>query len=257
MALSPPNGTRKSASQTRRALTPFQKNAQRVFVSLNRLVAKYRTKRAEWVFEILTAQGVRVVLDVGTAAGQFWKLILDRMDHLRVIGLDIHPPPAFPYGRFVAGSGLRMPFRDQSFDCVICNSVIEHVGGPEAQQALADEIRRVARRLYIVQVPAKHFPVEPHFLLPFVQYLPQHLKRSLHRVLYGFDPGDIHLPDKKSLRKLFPEERIRTEKFFVFTKSFVVVGTPSETLPPGPPPEPPTATKGVAGTAKGWPANAK
>jgi ubiquinone/menaquinone biosynthesis C-methylase UbiE len=169
------------------------------------------------------------VLDVGTAAGQFWKLIPEQMESFRVIGLDVRTLRSFPYGSFVTGSGLKMPFRDRSFDCVICNSVIEHVGDLEAQRSLANEIRRVSRSLYIVQVPAKHFPIEPHFLLPFVQYLPQHLKRSLHRSLYGFDPGDINLLDKKSLRELFPEARIETEKFFLLSKSYVVVGTDPDT----------------------------
>jgi len=83
------------------------------------------------------------------------------------------------YGSFVKGNGLRLPFKDRSFDCVICNSVIEHVGGCKAQQALTEEIRRVSRHLYIVQVPAEHFPLELHFLLPFVQYLPQRFRRSI------------------------------------------------------------------------------
>ncbi len=176
---------------------------------------------------MLQSQGVEVVLDVGSAGGWFWKTIFEQSGSLYVIGLDVKTPDSFPYGSFVRGSGLRMPFKDGSFDCVICNSVIEHVGGFDAQQALADEIRRVARNFYILQVPAKHFPVEPHFLLPFVQYLPQKVKRSIHRSLYGFDPGDIHLLSKKSLRKLFPEEQIETEKFLLLSKSYVVVGLPS------------------------------
>lgn len=231
MAPSSRRANRQNAPQHRPELTGFQAGAQRVYVSLNRLVAGYRERRAQRILEILNSQGVKVVLDVGSAGGWFWKRTFEQSNPLYVIGLDIRAPSSFPYGSFVRGSGLRLPFKDRSFDCVICNSVIEHVGGYRDQEALAEEIRRVSRHLYIVQVPAKHFPLEPHFILPFVQYLPQRFRRSIHRSLYGFDPGDIHLLSKKSLRRLFPEEQIETEKFLLLSKSYVVVGKTPPTQP--------------------------
>lgn len=42
----------------------------------------------------------------------------------------------------VLGDGHQLPFRDNSFDCVLCNAVLEHVPYP---QKVADEIIRVLK----------------------------------------------------------------------------------------------------------------
>lgn len=206
-------------------LSPLQRYTQGIFVLLNRLIRRYRTRRVEGILEFLQSSGIEVVLDVGTSAGQFWTPVKDKLGALKIIGLDLQRPEKYPVGHYVVGSSLALPFQDKSVDCLISNSVIEHVGDLKAQQLFASEIRRVARSCYVVQVPAKHFPVEPHFLLPFVQYLPQKLKRAIHRRLYGFDPGDINLLDFKTFKMLFPEASIKKERMLLITKSFTAYGS--------------------------------
>lgn len=49
----------------------------------------------------------------------------------------------------VVGDGTRLAFEDQSFDLVYSNSVIEHLGTWEKQQAFAAEARRVGRGYWI------------------------------------------------------------------------------------------------------------
>ncbi len=58
---------------------------------------------------------------------------------------------------------------------VFSNSVIEHVGTWEDQQAFAAEVRRVGRRLW---VPAYECPIEPHYLAPLVHYLPKEVQAA-------------------------------------------------------------------------------
>jgi SAM-dependent methyltransferase len=56
--------------------------------------------------------------------------------------------------RRVQGSGLALPFRDQSFDLVLASEVIEHF--PDAEQAaILAEITRVARKYVLIGVPAE------------------------------------------------------------------------------------------------------
>src|SRR5580700_6944769 len=64
---------------------------------------------------------------------------------------------------FVSGDGCQLPFRDQSFEIIFSNSVIEHVGTPDQQRRFAQEIQRVGRR-YWVQTPNRRFPVAQHLL---------------------------------------------------------------------------------------------
>ena len=138
--------------------------------------------------------------------------------------------------RFIsaAGDARDLPqFEDSSFDVVFSNSVIEHVGSYDDQGRMADEVRRIGVR-YFVQTPNKRFPLEPHFLFPFFQYLPVELRAQLvHRFDVGWykripsidvarnEVQSIQLLTRKKFAALFPGARIYEEKLMGLTKSFV------------------------------------
>lgn len=82
-----------------------------------------------------------------------------------------------------------LPFGDASFDIVIFNHVIEHVGAEVEQRAMLAEIKRILRpggRLYLA-VPNKWALVEPHFKLPLLGALPRPLANLAVRLFRG-DP---------------------------------------------------------------------
>jgi ubiquinone/menaquinone biosynthesis C-methylase UbiE len=124
-------------------------------------------------------------------------------------------------------------FADHEFDVVFSNSVIEHVGSVGDQQKMANEIRRVGR-FYFVQTPNRGFPLEPHFMFPFFQFLPVSCRAKL---LQKFNLGwiarvpefqnaklvvqSIRLLTRRDLEQLFPEAEIFEERFLGLTKSFV------------------------------------
>lgn len=68
----------------------------------------------------------------------------------------------------------RLPYTDASFDIVVSNHVIEHVGGRNAQLHHLSEIKRVLRPggLIYLAVPNKWRLVEPHYRLPLLSWLP-------------------------------------------------------------------------------------
>lgn len=135
----------------------------------------------------------------------------------------------------VAGDGRDLSqFGDHSFDMVHSNSVIEHVGTWRDQQRMAAEIRRVGRA-YFVQTPNRYFPLEPHFLLPLVQFwspaarawLAYHYRPGWYRTWpadqAAADARQTHLLTRAELQRLFPDGRLWSERVGPFTKSFVAL----------------------------------
>jgi SAM-dependent methyltransferase len=111
-------------------------------------------------------------------------------------------------------------FADQSFDIVHSNSVIEHVGLWQDMQRMAAEVRRLAP-VYFVQTPNYWFPIEPHFRLPFVQFMPKPIHSRIRDAVW---PGhSIELIDARKMRRLFPDAAIERERFAGLTKSLVAV----------------------------------
>lgn len=132
--------------------------------------------------------------------------------------------------------GRRVPAGDKEFDLLVCNSVIEHVP-LEQRPSLANEMVRVTERLFL-QTPAWSFPVEPHFIMPFIHWLPKSLgywmalispwrvlskpsKENIHTYFFG-----TNLLTERELRKLFPGAEITAERFLGLTKSYLVVIRP-------------------------------
>ena len=141
-------------------------------------------------------------------------------------------PPGFSS---VAGDARDLrQFKDDQFDVVFSNSVIEHVGPYHDQCRMAKEIIRVGKR-YFLQTPNRYFPIEPHFLFPFFQFLPQRLQIWLlgHFSLGWYDKipdklqaaravGSVNLLDKSQIKKLFPGATIVEERFLSLAKSFII-----------------------------------
>ncbi len=86
----------------------------------------------------------------------------------------------------------------------------------------AREIRRVSSR-YFVQTPNRHFPIEPHYWLPFAQYTPKFVQDWLAA---RFNVGEeINLLTAQELQDLFPDADIVRERFLRVTKSLIAIGT--------------------------------
>jgi len=176
------------------------------------------------------------ILDAG-GTENFWM----QMDFINLTNVSVtllnsdNIKTTLPNFSFVKGDArdLNM-FKDNEFDVVFSNSVIEHVGNFEEQKKMANEIRRVGKR-YFVQTPNYYFPIEPHFLFPFFQFLPVKVKIFL---VMQFDMGwfekcksaekasmlisSIRLLKKKKLEELFPFSKIYNEKLFGLTKSHII-----------------------------------
>ena len=142
----------------------------------------------------------------------------------------------------VAGDGCLLPFRDQSFDIVFSNSVIEHVGSLENQRRFAAEVERVGRS-YWIQTPDRHAPFEMHVMLPLIHHLPKPWQRAIihrftlweylthpspedKRFLYHHVIEELRLLDSSEMRQLFSKATILREGVLGIPKSLVAVRGP-------------------------------
>jgi hypothetical protein len=127
-------------------------------------------------------------------------------------------------------------YADHSFDIAFSNAVIEHVGNWADQQRMAREVMRVATR-YWIQTPNYWFPIEPHFLFPGWQWLPERWRVALiRRHSFGWNgktPDPIQalrvvrharLLSKGDLQRLFPDARLMPERLGGLVKSWIAIG---------------------------------
>jgi hypothetical protein len=111
---------------------------------------------------------------------------------------------SFPGVQSLVFDGCALPFRDKSFDVVYSNAVIEHLPNHCAQQRFAAEIVRVGRG-WFVTTPNLWYPIEPHYHLPLVQFLPQSWQRGLVRGFSRTPYDNLNLLTKRRLQRLFPD----------------------------------------------------
>jgi hypothetical protein len=195
-----------------------------------------RRRRMQLFLDSFRPDAATRILDVGGYVAD-WDGVVPITSKITLLNLE-HPPAAGPVpDRFQCdvGDGRRMGYRDGQFDIAFSNSVIEHLRTIEDQRRFAAEVRRTGRQLF-VQTPNRWFFIEPHFVSPFVHYLPWKIARRLIRfcsVRGWFRSGDnvdlkeladeLRLLTHREVRQLFPDCEIHREKWFGLTKSFIAI----------------------------------
>jgi methyltransferase family protein len=180
-------------------------------------------------------EGKTKVVDLGGAATT-WDSLEPR-PQVTLVNLD----PECPHGHYdyVVADALCAPFADAAFDVVFSNSLIEHLGTKQRQRTFAAEVRRLSRTGYFVQTPNKWFPIEPHYLAPLVQFLPERMRPAVVR---WFTPwGLLTRPSRErcirvcqeirllavcEMKALFPDAEIVRERFLGMTKSLIAIRRP-------------------------------
>lgn len=200
------------------------------------LAVQFRKKRFAFFNSLLSRLKRPIsILDVG-GDEEYWKTMgMDGEDQIYITLLNLTKENiTLANATSIAGDARDIHFDDKSFDVVFSNSVIEHVGGYEDQLKMANEVLRVGKR-YFIQTPNKYFPLEPHFLFPFFQFLPLTVRS---RLLQNFHLGwfqrtpeparareiveSIRLLGRDEFLALFPDADLYEEKVLGLTKSFIV-----------------------------------
>ncbi len=192
---------------------------------LARLQRHFRGQRARLFRCYLQPSAQDKILDLGGGYGDYFATIVPFRENVWVAEIDetiLQRARQRGFQTALIPTDGMLPFPDQSFDVVHCNSVIEHVLVPEHRARLASEIQRVGRSWFI-QTPNRNFFLEPHTRLPFAQYLPRALLRYMRRV-WGRDALGWRLLDRREMLSLFPGGELIRERFLGLTKSLVMVG---------------------------------
>ena len=96
---------------------------------------------------------------------------------------------------FIEAGGSKLPFKNDSFEIVLCNQVYSYVANPEG---LMNEILRVMKSRGICLFTGDNLlrPIEPLYNLPFIRLLPKNLTKMLLKLL-GYQK--IYVGDYKTL----------------------------------------------------------
>jgi SAM-dependent methyltransferase len=194
-----------------------------------------RTRKAAKIRAVLDAekayehQGLRI-LDIGCSFG----IILEKVTPANGLGVGVDMDRSLgrdaPNLVFARADAENLPFDAGSFDIVICNHVYEHT---DDARNLVSEIHRVMSDDAVCYFagPNKFEPVEPHYGLPFLSWLPRRLADHYMRVT---GKGDCY-PERPYSR---PQLRELLSDFDVSDYTGRIVADPgryeaTDILPPG------------------------
>jgi ubiquinone/menaquinone biosynthesis C-methylase UbiE len=137
------------------------------------------------LMRILPKEG-KTALDIGALWGYCSELLTQHFESVTALDLE-RPSWEYPRVTTVAGDITELQFEDNSFDCVFCAEVLEHI--PAVERAAA-ELSRVTRRHVVIGTP-------------FMQDLRVGRMTCPHcgRVTPGY--GHVNSFDEKKLKNLF------------------------------------------------------
>lgn len=206
------------------------------------LVNRFRQKRFTLLKgqleQLIQTQTPFRILDIGGDLA-YWNHIGWKHEQCKICLLNLYPitltQDEAKQFESIQGSALDMPVKKGEFDLFFSNSVIEHLGSHDNQQHFANEVKRLAEK-YIIQTPSIWFPLEPHSLIPFFQFIPHSIRAYLIMCFnINYFPKAATYSEalmvskttlmltKKQFQALFPEAVIRVERLFGIPKSYTAI----------------------------------
>lgn len=159
------------------------------------------------------------MLEIGTGSGGIAHYFANHPSlDVDVDAIDVEDARQISEGyRFTRVAGTGLPFADGSFDIVVTNHVIEHVGEEAAQREHLAEVRRVLApdgHAYLA-VPNRWMLVEPHFRLAFLSWLPPRLRSPYLRWRRGIARYDCEPLSLAKAEELFRQSGLAFENITV------------------------------------------
>lgn len=190
---------------------------------------KSRRKKVEEFFRLMDPIKSDILLDVGGNVGYGFREIWNYFGSIIVIDLNKKAMEVVKrevkHAEVIVGDACNLPLGDKSVDYVFSNALIEHIA-EERRYLFASEVKRVARKGYFITTPNYYFPYEPHYKMPFWQYLPEGIKKGLkeHFAVGHYRKGKygrIGLLSTKELGELFPEAKVKGQRITIWPETLI------------------------------------
>ncbi|MFH1211704.1 MAG: class I SAM-dependent methyltransferase [Candidatus Woesearchaeota archaeon] len=141
------------------------------------------------------------ILDVGCGLCTFLKYVHTIRPDIKLFGIDVSSGIESRIPNFIEfkkASGDKIPYKDNTFDLVICQHVLEHVQNPED---FAMEIKRVTKEHVIIAVPnfRKTFLWDSANFWSDYTHVKPFTKTSLHKLLESCGFRRIKLKDTREI----------------------------------------------------------
>jgi hypothetical protein len=199
------------------------------------LGARYRARRWARLIQTFPHLDQMSVIDLGGTLDS-WLRAPTRPASLHLVNLETQPDQLPDWARADHADACDLPehIRAGSYDLVISNSVIEHLGGHQRRLQFADNVHELADQHWI-QTPYRYFPIEPHWVCPGFQFLPLAARATLahHWPLSHTKPTtrndaihaalDIELLTRTEMKIYFPHSTIAVERAAGLTKSLIAI----------------------------------
>lgn len=197
-----------------------------------------RRRKYRMFLDLINPDESDLILDIGVSgaasdarAENFLEEWYPNREQITAVGIDDLRAfkERYPDVRTVqADATKKLPFKDNQFDIVFSNAVIEHVGDRSKQKQFVKECLRVGKSIFIT-TPAKGFPVESHTLIPFAHYMPISMRNAIYRFFGRKHEGtgfNLHLLSKRDFLDRFPKAanvRIKIQRFLGFPSVLIAM----------------------------------
>ena len=173
-------------------------------VSENRLI---KAKKIESVLNKYLNKRIAglKILDIGAGDGAISSYFTSLGNNVTCV--DIEDQRTGKEAKFVQVNSAKLPMQSNQFDVVISNHVIEHI---REQKLHLKEIKRVLKKdgVCYLATPNRNFPIEPHYKIPFIHYLPRNLFFTILKTS-GLYKEDLFLLSYFKMKSMFNEFAVK------------------------------------------------
>ena len=137
----------------------------------------------------------------------------------------------FPNLKIIIGDGRDTKLPDNSYDIVMSNATLEHVGNFNKQKEFVKELHRISNKRCIISTPNRFYPIDTHTMLPLIHWMPKKLHRKFLKLInqnFLSKEENLNLISSSEIKKIcklnnFKNFKILKMKYYSFTSNLILI----------------------------------